>query len=86
MRARARLTPGLHPPQLERRQLDLAGAGRLAGLLDRAETDVADDALDGRARFVAPMQIVALEAKDKEQFKKVAETCKSCHEKYKKKD
>ena len=26
------------------------------------------------------------EAKDKEQFKKVAETCKSCHEKYKKKD
>ena len=26
------------------------------------------------------------EAKDKEQFKKVAEACKACHEKYKKKD
>lgn len=41
---------------------------------------------DTQAKLLAEVAKSNDEAKDKEQFKKVAETCKACHEKYKKKD
>ncbi|MBN8884288.1 MAG: cytochrome c [Rudaea sp.] len=37
-----------------------------------------------QAKLLADVAKANDEAKDKEQFKKVAETCKACHEKYKK--
>ena len=42
--------------------------------------------LDTQAKLLAEVAKANDEAKDKEQFKKVAEACKACHEKYKKKD
>lgn len=42
--------------------------------------------LDTQAKLLAEVAKANDEAKDKEQFKKVAETCKACHDKYKKKD
>jgi cytochrome c556 len=42
--------------------------------------------LDREAKLLADVAKSNDEAKDKEQFKKVASTCKACHDKYKKKD
>ena len=42
--------------------------------------------LDTQAKLLAEVAKANDEAKDKEQFKKVAEACKACHDKYKKKD
>ena len=41
---------------------------------------------DTQAKLLAEVAKANDEAKDKEQFKKVAQACKSCHDKYKKKD
>jgi cytochrome c556 len=41
---------------------------------------------DTQAKLLAEIAKANDEAKDKDQFKKVAETCKACHDKYKKKD
>ena len=40
--------------------------------------------LNTQAKLLADVAKANDEAKDKEQFKKVAETCKACHDKYKK--
>ena len=42
--------------------------------------------LDTQAKLLAEVAKANDQAKDIEQFKKVAETCKACHDKYKKKD
>jgi len=42
--------------------------------------------LNTQAKLLADIAKANDETKDKEQFKKVAEACKACHDKYKKKD